>query len=70
MHSAGKLLVVLGLALAAIGVWLLLGGRLDWLGRLPGDISFRRGNVSFHFPIVTCLIVSAIVTLILWLFRK
>jgi hypothetical protein len=66
----GKVLVVLGVVLVAAGAWLLLGGRLDWIGRLPGDITFRRGNVEFHFPIVTCLLVSAVLSLLLWLLRK
>ena len=72
MNELGKLLVVLGLGVTAVGVLLWSGIGRDWLGRLPGDIHFTnaRGNFSFYFPIVTCLLLSAIVTLILWFFRK
>ena len=70
MNDLGKLLVILGLVVAAIGVLLWTGVGRGWLGRLPGDIQYTRGNFSFYFPVVTCLLVSLILTLILWLFRK
>ena len=58
----GVLLVILGFAWPWIS-------KLPW-GRLPGDISIERDNFSFHFPLMTCLIVSAVITLLLWLWRK
>jgi hypothetical protein len=58
----GVLLVILGFAWPWIS-------KLPW-GRLPGDISIERENFSFHFPLMTCLIVSAVITLVLWLWRK
>jgi membrane protein implicated in regulation of membrane protease activity len=70
MHELGKTLVIVGLLLAAIGALLWLGGGRSWLGRLPGDIRYSKGNFSFYFPIVTCLLISALLTLLLWLFRK
>ncbi len=70
MSSLGKLLVILGLALAALGALLWSGFGRGWLGRLPGDIHYTRGNLSFYFPLVTCLLVSVFLTLVLWLFRK
>jgi hypothetical protein len=70
MTEIGKLLVVSGLLVAAVGALLWSGIGKDWLGRLPGDLHYQKGNFSFHFPIVTCLIISALLTLILWLFRK
>jgi Protein of unknown function (DUF2905) len=70
MNEAGKLLVIIGLMLTAIGALLWSGFGKNWLGRLPGDINYSKGDFSFHFPIVTCLILSAILTLLLWLFRK
>jgi len=70
MNDLGKFLVVIGLALAAIGVLLWSGFGRGWLGRLPGDVHYSRDNFSFHFPIVSCLLVSAILTLLLWLFRR
>jgi len=70
MNEMGKLLVVAGLLLAAVGALLWSGYGRGWMGRLPGDIHYSRGHFSFYFPIVTCLLVSAILTLLLWLFRK
>jgi hypothetical protein len=70
MNDIGKFLVIIGLALAAAGALLWSGFGKGWLGRLPGDIHYSRDNFSLHFPVVTCLILSAIVTLLLWLFRR
>jgi hypothetical protein len=64
-----KLLIAVGLLLVAAGLlwpWL---SRLG-LGRLPGDIAIQRQNFSFYFPVVTCLVISAVATLLFWLFRK
>jgi len=66
----GKVLIVIGLLVAGIGVLFLFADKIPWLGRLPGDITLRRDNVTFHFPIVTCLVISVLLTLLLWLFRK
>jgi len=70
MNELGKYLVILGLVIAGAGILLWSGFGRNWLGRLPGDIHYAKGNFSFHFPIVTCLLLSLLVTLILWLFRK
>jgi hypothetical protein len=70
MNDIGKFLVILGVAIAAIGLLLWSGIGKGWLGKLPGDINYSKGNFSFHFPIVTCLLVSAILTLLMWLFRR
>ena len=70
MNEMGKYLVIVGLLIAAVGLLLWSGIGKGWLGRLPGDINYTKGNFSFHFPIVTCLIVSVVLTLLLWLFRK
>ncbi|MGN6554008.1 MAG: DUF2905 domain-containing protein [Verrucomicrobiota bacterium] len=70
MNELGKVLVVIGLAIAAVGLLLWTGLGKSWLGRLPGDLHYTRGNFSIHFPIVTCLLLSALLTFILWLFRK
>ena len=66
----GKFLVVAGLVIAALGILVLLSGKFGWIGRLPGDITIRRGNVTFHFPLATCILISVLLSLILWLFRK
>ena len=70
MAHLGKALVVAGLLIAAVGVLFLLAGKIGWIGRLPGDITIRRENFTFHFPLATCLLISAILTFLLWLFRK
>ena len=70
MNELGKVLVVLGLLVAAIGVLLWSGLGRSWLGRLPGDIHYSKGNFSFYFPIVTCLMLSLLLALIFWLLRK
>ena len=70
MNEPGKFLVLLGLLIAGIGLLLWSGIGRGWLGKLPGDIHYTRGNFSFHFPLVTCLLASALLTLLFWLFRK
>jgi ribose/xylose/arabinose/galactoside ABC-type transport system permease subunit len=70
MKELGKLLLMAGLMLAVVGVLLWTGWGRGWPGRLPGDIHYTRGNFSFHFPIVTCLLLSLVLTMLLWLFRR
>jgi hypothetical protein len=70
MNDLGKLLVIGGLVMAAIGALLWSGFGRGWLGRLPGDIHYTRNNVSFHFPIVTCLLMSVLLSVIFWILRK
>src|SRR5438128_2722046 len=72
MNEPGKMLFIIGLMIAAVGLLIWMGFGRGWLGRLPGDIHYTstRGNFSFYFPIVTCLLSSAILALLLWLFRK
>ena len=63
-------MVVAGLLLAIIGALLWKFGSLGPLGRLPGDISVQKENFSFSFPIVTCLLLSVVLTFLMWLFRR
>ena len=63
----GRSLVVIGLIIAAVGALMMLGLPL---GRLPGDIVIQRGRGAFYFPVVTCLVVSVVLTLLLSLFRR
>ena len=70
MNEIGKMLVITGLLLAAIGAILWSGFGRGWLGRLPGDIHYTRGNFSFYFPIVTCLLASLALTIFFWLFKR
>ena len=64
----GKFLVIVGVLLVAAGLLLMSGVKLPFfgLGRLPGDIAYKGKHVQFYFPIVTCLVLSAVVTLVLW----
>ena len=64
-----KILIMLGILVLATGILWPWISKLP-IGRLPGDINYSKGNFSFHFPLVTCLLLSALLTLILWLFRK
>ena len=70
MAPIGKILLLTGLVLAGLGALLLVAGKIGWLGRLPGDFTFRRGHVTFYFPLATSLLVSAILSLLFWIFRK
>ena len=70
LSGAGRWLVIGGLLLAAVGVVVLLAGKVPFLGRLPGDIVYRKGGTTFYFPLVTCLLLSLILSLLLNLFRR
>jgi hypothetical protein len=70
MSDLGRLLIVIGLIMVAVGAVFLLAPKIPWLGRLPGDFSFKRGNVSFYFPLGTCILISVILTLLMYLFRR
>jgi hypothetical protein len=65
----GKFLVILGVLLVAVGLLIMTGSRFPFfgLGKLPGDIAYKGKNVQFYFPIVTCLVLSALLTLVFWL---
>ncbi len=73
MAPLGKFLLIAGVVMALVGLVLMFSDRLPWLGRLPGDINIERENFQFHFPITTSILLSVIVSLILWAigqFRK
>ena len=63
----GRLLILVGLLIAGAGLLMVLGVPL---GRLPGDIVIRRGNATFYFPLVTCIVISIVLTLVMALFRR
>jgi ribose/xylose/arabinose/galactoside ABC-type transport system permease subunit len=66
----GKLLVIIGLMFALAGLVLLWKGQIPWLGKLPGDFHFKQGNFQVYFPLATCILLSLILTAVLYLFRK
>ena len=67
MQDIGRFLIIAGLIVAAIGGLLLLSGRIPWIGKLPGDFFIQRKNFTFYFPIATSILLSIIISLILWL---
>ncbi len=73
MVELGKTLMLVGGVILCIGVLLTLGGNFSWLrwiGRLPGDIVVQRDHFSFYFPLATCLLCSALLTLLFFLLRR
>jgi hypothetical protein len=70
MHDLGKTLFILGLVLIVAGAILWRTGGLGGVGRLPGDLFVQKGGTSFYFPIVTCILISLVLTLLGWLFRR
>lgn len=71
MNGLGRSLMVMGAILIAAGLLISFAPKLPtWLGRLPGDIHIKRENFSFHFPLMTCLIISAILSFIMWLIKR
>ncbi len=70
MSELARFLIIAGLVLVAVGVVVWLAPKIPWLGKLPGDFTFQWGNFTFYFPLGTCILVSVILTLILYLFRK
>ncbi|HEX8908541.1 MAG TPA: DUF2905 domain-containing protein [Anaeromyxobacteraceae bacterium] len=70
--SLGRMLLLLGLGVAAIGAALLLAERFPWLrlGRLPGDLRLERGSFRFYFPLATSILLSVVLSLLLWLFGR
>ncbi len=70
MSGLGRQLIILGLIIMIIGIVISISPRLPWLGKLPGDIHIRKGNFSFYFPLGTCILLSLLLSFILWLFRR
>ena len=70
----GKMLLIVGVVLVVVGIFLMAGAKLPFrLGRLPGDIVYQGRNGGFYFPVVTCILLSVLLTLVFWivnLFRR
>jgi hypothetical protein len=69
-NGLGKLLIVLGGILIVIGAAIVLGGKLPWLGRLPGDIYLERRNFTFFFPITTSILISVLLSVVLYILSR
>jgi ribose/xylose/arabinose/galactoside ABC-type transport system permease subunit len=70
MTDVAKLVITVGILVTLVGVVLLLVGRVPWLGRLPGDVYVERGNWRFYFPLATSLLVSVVLSLLVWLLGR
>lgn len=70
MASIGKGLILLGVVLIVLGVLFSFAGKIPWLGQLPGDLYIQKERFTFYFPLTTCLLLSLILTLVLYLFRR
>jgi hypothetical protein len=68
--SLGKVLIIIGLVIAGIGIVFVLSPKLPWIGKLPGDILIKKENFRFYFPLTTCIIISILLTLLFYLFRR
>ncbi len=62
----GKALILVGVFTLLLGVFLAFGSRIPWLGRLPGDIHVEREGFSLHFPLMTCILLSLLISAVLW----
>jgi thiosulfate reductase cytochrome b subunit len=70
MAPAGKLIVLVGLILVVIGILLWLSPKIPWLGKLPGDFHYEGKGVKIYFPLATCLILSIVISVVLFLMGK
>jgi hypothetical protein len=69
-HQIGKFLIYGGIFLVVLGVLFFFGDKIPFLGKLPGDIYIKKKNFTFYFPIVTSILLSLLISLIIYLFRK
>ena len=70
VRELGKFVVIIGVILTLVGLVIWSGFAPKWLGRLPGDIRIERGHSAFYFPIVTCIILSIVLSVLLSIFRR
>lgn len=70
MGDFGRVLIIFGVVLIGVGALLTLAGKIPWLGKLPGDIYYKSDHVTFYFPVATCIIISIVLSLLFYLFRR
>ncbi len=70
INSLGKILILFGIVLVVFGAIFMLGGKLPWFGRLPGDIYIQKKNFTFFFPVTTSILISILLSIILILLRR
>lgn len=70
MEQIGKFLLIVGAVLMGLGLLLMLGERIPWLGKLPGDFLIQKKNFTFYFPLATSILLSIVLTLIFWILGR
>ncbi len=70
MTEIARFIIIAGLALTALGILLLLIGKVPGVGKLPGDILIKKDNFTFYFPLATCILVSILLTVVMQLFSR
>ena len=70
LNAFGKILIFIGIVMIVVGGLFLFGSKIPFIGRLPGDIAIQKKNFSFYFPITTCIIISIILSFIMWLLSR
>lgn len=70
MNGLGKSVIIAGIIITVLGIIIAFAGKIPWMGRLPGDIYIKRSNFTFYFPVVTCILLSIIISFIFWLLKK
>ena len=70
MNDLGRMLILIGAILIVAGIGVTVLGKIPGLGKLPGDILIKKENFSFYFPLTTCLLISAVISLILYLWNR
>jgi hypothetical protein len=68
--ALGKVLIILGVIIVLVGLGLVFAHKIPYIGRLPGDIYVKKDSFTFYFPLTTSIIISILLTLIFWIFRK
>jgi hypothetical protein len=66
----GKIFLIIGLVIAGVGLLMMIGGKIPWIGKLPGDLFYKGEKFTLYFPLTTSIIVSVVLTLILWLLNQ
>ena len=69
MTEMAKTLILIGLLFIVIGIGVQFMGKIPWIGKLPGDILMKRENTTFYFPLTTCIVISIVLSLILYLWN-
>jgi hypothetical protein len=70
MSELGKMLIIFGIVMAVVGAILLAAPKIPWLGKLPGDFIYRGERFTFYFPLATCILLSIVLSLVLYLLRR